>query len=288
MKIKRGDEIEPIIKAPHSLRVGTKWRLGNAVILNRRRIQHYIDLVIILTQKEMKVRYKNSFLGYLWSILHPLAFALVFFMVFKVVMRIGMENYSLFLIAGLFPWQWFSSSVNAATGVFLGNASIIKKMNFPKNVILLAVVLQDMLHFVLAMPVIVFFMVLYGKVPSLCWLYGIPVLLGIQLLMTYGVSLVVASANVFFRDIERLTTIFTMLLFYCTPIIYPETMVPERYRGLLNLNPMTPLMISWRNLFVEGTTNLDFLLTALLYGAVVYATGYWVYRRLSWKFAEVL
>src|SRR4030042_1176813 len=108
------------------------------------RIQHYIDLITILTQKEMKVRYKSTFFGYIWSIAHPLAFAFVFFMAFKVVMRIQMEGYAVFLIAGLFPWQWFSNSVNASPMVFLSNASIIKKVNFPRDIIPFAIVLQDM------------------------------------------------------------------------------------------------------------------------------------------------
>jgi lipopolysaccharide transport system permease protein len=89
------------------------------------KIQHSIDLIIVLTQKELKVKYKNSFLGYLWSIAHPLAFAFVFFLAFKIVMRVEVEDYALFLIAGLFPWQWFSNSVNASALVFLGNASIV-------------------------------------------------------------------------------------------------------------------------------------------------------------------
>lgn len=258
------------------------------MIVKNRKIQHYIDLVTVLTQKEMKVRYKSSFLGYLWSILHPLAFALVFFIVFKVVMRIRMENYTLFLIAGLFPWQWFLNSVNMSPMVFVGNASIIKKVNFPREVVLLAVVLQDMVHFVLAIPVIVFFMFIYNKVPSLSWFYGIPVLLCIQFLMTYGISLAISTVNLFFRDLERLTVIFTMFLFYCTPIIYSETMVPDKYRYLLNLNPIAPLMISWRRLFLKGTLALDSLLVSLLYGIAMYLSGYFIYRKLSWKFAEVL
>ncbi|MCJ7747978.1 MAG: ABC transporter permease, partial [Desulfobacterales bacterium] len=150
------------------------------------RIQNIIDLIVVLTQKEMKVRYKSSFLGYLWSIAHPLAFALVFFIAFKIVMKIQMEDYSLFLIAGLFPWQWFSNSVNASPMVFLSNASIIKKVNFPRDIIPFAIVLQDMIHFILSIPVIVLFLFIYQKSPSLSWFYGIPLLMVIQFLMTLG------------------------------------------------------------------------------------------------------
>lgn len=252
------------------------------------KIQHYIDLVIVLTQKEIKVRYKSSFLGYLWSIGHPLAFATVFFIAFKIVLRIQVENYALFLIAGLFPWQWFANSVNASPLLFLGNASIIKKVNFPRNIIPFTAVLQDMIHFVLSIPVIVLFMFIYHKSLSLTWLYGIPVLLSIQFVITYGVSLIVSSLNLFFRDLERLTVILMTLLFYFTPVIYPETMIPERYKPLINLNPLAPLMISWRNLFLNGTLESASLIILLAYSLMILLLGYQVYRKLSWKFAEVL
>jgi lipopolysaccharide transport system permease protein len=251
-------------------------------------VRYYIDLLIVLTQKEMKVRYKSSVLGYLWSIGHPLAFAFVFFIAFKVVMKIPMEDYALFLITGLFPWQWFSNSVNASPMVFLGNASIIKKVNFTRNIIPLTTVLQDMIHFLLSIPVIVLFLFIYHKSPSFSWLYGIPVLLGIQLLMTYGASLMVSSINLFFRDLERLTVILITLLFYFAPIIYPETMIPEEYKHLVNLNPLAPLMISWRNLFLNGTLETVPVLISFAYSLITFAIGYQIYKRLSWKFAEVL
>jgi lipopolysaccharide transport system permease protein len=250
--------------------------------------QHYIDLITVFSQKELKVRYKNSYLGYLWSIAHPLAFAFVFFIAFKVVMKIKMEDYALFLIAGLFPWQWFANSVNASPMVFLGNASIIKKVNFPRNIVPFTTVLQDMIHFILSIPVIVLFMFIYDRSLSLSWFYGIPFLLGIQFLMTYGISLIVSSINLFFRDLERLTAIFTTLLFYFTPIIYPETMIPEKYKPLINLNPLAPLMISWRNLFLKGQLESASLLICLSYSIFAFMIGFLIYRKLSWKFAEVL
>ncbi|MCC6346462.1 MAG: ABC transporter permease [Nitrospirales bacterium] len=253
-----------------------------------RNYENYRDLVIVLTQKEMKVRYKSSIFGYFWSVGHPLALAFVYFIAFKVIMKIQMEDYSLFLIAGLFPWQWFATSVNAAPVVFLGNASIIKKVNFPRSIIPLTTVLQDMIHFLLSVPVIVLFLFMYHKSPSLSWLYGIPILLVLQLLLTYGVALAVSSVSLFFRDFERLINIFITLLFYFTPIFYPETMVPKEYHHLLYANPLSPLMISWRELFLTGQLNAASLLATLFYGVIAFVGGYLVYRKLSWKFAEVL
>jgi lipopolysaccharide transport system permease protein len=252
------------------------------------KIQHSIDLIIVLTQKELKVKYKNSFLGYLWSIGHPLAFAFVFFLAFKIVMRVEVEDYALFLIAGLFPWQWFSNSVNASALAFLGNASIIKKINFSRNLIPFTLVVQDMIHFLLAIPIIVLFLFIYHKSPWFSWLYGIPILLAIQFVLTFGFSLIVSSTNLFFRDLERLTVIFTTLLFYFTPIIYPEKMIPAEYKNLINLNPLSPLMVNWRNLFLTGSLELSYLTISIGYAVVALTVGCWVYKRLSWKFAEVL
>lgn len=252
------------------------------------RLRHYLDLIIVLTQKEMKVRYKNSFFGYLWSIGNPLAFALVYWIAFKVVMKIKMLDYSLFLITGLFPWQWFSNSANASTTVFIGNASIIKKVYFPRNSVPLALVLQDMIHFLLSIPVIILFLFVYHKSPSLQWVIGLPVLLAIQLAITYGFSLILASVNLFFRDVERLVSIVLTFLFYFTPIIYSDQMVPERYRHFLVLNPLAPLMMSWRDLFLKGRLDFKYILFSSGYAVIFYSFGYWVYRKLSWKFAEVL
>ncbi len=249
---------------------------------------HYLDLVLVLTQKEMKVRYKSSVLGYLWSIANPMAFAVIFYIAFKVVMKIPMEDYALFLIAGLFPWQWFSNSVNLSSMVFLGNASIIKKVLFPRNIVVLTTVLQDMIHFILAIPVIVLFLFMYGRSPSASWCLGIPLFLMVQFLLTYGFSLAVSSTNLFFRDLERLVGICMNFLFYFTPILYPESMVPEKYRYLVNANPLAPMMMGWRELLMEGRLDWSALGASALFAGVVFAFGHWVYTRLSWRFAEVL
>ncbi len=253
-----------------------------------RKLQHLIDIILVLTQKEIKIRYKSSLLGYVWSVAHPLAFALVFFIAFGVIMKIQMENYALFLIAGLFPWQWMANSIGASPLVLWSNSPLIKKMNFPRNSIPFALVLQETFHYLMSIPVIVFFLFLYGQTPSWSWLWGIPFLLVTQYAMTYGLSLFLASVNLFFRDLERLTGIFMTFLFYFTPIIYPEKMVPANYKAFLDLNPFSPLMISWRNLFLSGTWDSSYLFLSLLYALLALILGQLTYKKLCWKFAEVL
>ena len=250
--------------------------------------KYYYDLLYILTSKHIKVRYKNNILGYFWSILQPTSMALVFYFAFKVVMRFKMENYLIHLLSCLFAWQWFSNSVGAAPGIFLGNAALIKKVSFPRNIIVLSVVLQDMIHFLLALPVYIIFMLFYDMYPTWTWLWGVPLLAIIGLCMIYGISLFIATINLFFRDMANIVAILVMSLFYFTPIIYSAQMIPEKYQYLVPLNPVAPYFISCRNLLYYNSIDIEYLSISLAYALLFLAIGTFTYKKLSWKFAEVL
>lgn len=249
---------------------------------------YYRDLLWVLVAKEFKIRYKSTLLGYAWSALNPLAFALVFFLVFRVVMRLEMENYALVLITGLFPWQWFSNSVVAANGFLLGNGTLIRKVRFPRQFLVLAGVLNDKVHFLISIPIILGFMLYHGLHPSWTWLWAVPALAALQLALTYGAALIVSTVNLFFRDCERLTGVAMMLWFYLTPVIYPVKMIPEKYRALLYVNPMAGLIVSWRTLFMEGTVPPDMLLSAAGWAAALWLAGSLVFRSAEGRFAEVV
>jgi lipopolysaccharide transport system permease protein len=254
--------------------------------------EYYRDLVVVLTQKEIKVRYKSSLLGYIWSVAHPLFLTVIFYFAFGIVMKIPksamIENYTLFLIAGLFPWQWVMNSVNIAPLLFLGNASLIKKTNFPREAVILADVVNNMVHFVLSIPVILAFMFFFGQYPTWSWIYGLPILIIIQFFLVCGLSLIIASINLFFRDLERIVNLATMALFYATPIFYHESQVPPQYQFILKYNPFSPLVISWRNLFLSGAIDWMMMLNAFISGLVIFIIGYYIFRALRWRFAEVL
>ena len=251
-------------------------------------LQYPLDLITVLVQKEFKARYKNNFLGYLWSIGNPLAFAAVFYIAFKVIMKIQMEDYPLFIITGLFPWQWFYNSISSSSVVFLRNTSLIKKVSFQRNFLPLSATINDMLHFLLSIPVILLLLLIYGRPLFLSYVYGIPLLLAIQLLLTYGLCLLFSCLTLFFRDLERLTLIFLMILFYFTPIIYPESMIPPAYHHFIYLNPQALIIVNWRHLFYDGTLVPSYLLVSLAYGIVSWLIGQAVYNKLSWKFAEIV
>lgn len=250
--------------------------------------EHLWDLVVILTQKEMKSRYKNSVLGYVWSVANPLLFAVIYYMVFGQIMKVPIENYALFLMAGLLPWHWLANSLSAAPNIFLANATLIKKVRFPRHVLVVSYILNEGIHFVLSIPVIIGLLLMEGMSLSWSWLTGIPLLLVAEFLIAYGLAVTLASLNLFFRDLERLTALLITVLFFLTPITYASAMAPDQYRSLLYANPVASLIESWRELFLHGQLSWPWIGSCYLSALGTLFIGSLVYRRVSPKFAEVI
>ena len=271
-------KVSPVkVSAVEGVRANESWR-G----------EYLRDLIIVLTEKEIKGRYKNSWLGYAWSVLNPLAFATVYYLAFGVFMRVQITDYPLFLVAGLFPWQWVSHSMSSAPNIFLANATLLKKVRFARHILVVSAVLSDGLHFLMSIPVILVFLAIYHVAPTWFWLIGVPALTGIQLIMVYGMSLLIASLNLFLRDLDRLTILFMAFLFFLTPIAYTSSMIPERYQVYMYLNPFTPLILNWQQLFLTGTLSAGGVLAAGMMAALMAIVGYLIYSKLAPKFAEVI
>lgn len=252
-----------------------------------RTVIYYRDLILVLLGKEFKLRYKNTFMGYAWSVLHPLVMALIFFNVFRFFIR-GVPDYALYLIAGLFPWQCIANTCFGANRYFLGNGSLIKKVRFQRSMLVVAGVLNELLHLAISIPVVVAFMLYYGKFPGLDWLWAVPVLLVLQAMTMMGVGLAIGTSNLFFRDLERLVTLVTQLLFYLTPIIYPIDAVPPDYSWIFYANPFAAIVICWQGLFYAGQVPAVYLGVALAWSLVLLALGAFVYRAKVWRFAEIV
>ncbi|MRS15076.1 ABC transporter permease [Enterobacteriaceae bacterium RIT691] len=246
------------------------------------------DLLVVITNKDLKVRYKSSVFGYLWSIANPLLFAMIYYFIFKLIMRVQIPNYTVFIITGLFPWQWFASSATNSLFSFIANAQIIKKTVFPRSVIPLSNVMMEGLHFLCTIPVIIVFLFIYGMKPSWDWLYGVPLIAIGQIIFTFGVALVFSTLNLFFRDLERFVSLGIMLMFYCTPILYASDMIPERFQWVITYNPLACMILSWRELFMEGTVNYEYIAILYATGALLLAIGLVVFNKLKFRFAEIL
>jgi lipopolysaccharide transport system permease protein len=255
-------------------------------------LYNYRELLYNITIREIKVRYKHSFLGYFWSIAHPLAFGLTFFFVFKMVMRFPVPDYALFLVSALFPWQAFANSLAASTAVFVANASLIKKVYFPRYCLVISIVLNDTFHLMMSFPVIILFLFFYNYNLAdpriiLCVVY-LPLNLLAQGLITFGLALSVGAINLFFRDMERLIVIFLNLLFYFTPVIYSVEMVPEKFRVFLYFNPLSLVLNNWRNMWMHFTFDWFSWALSMGIGIAIAGLGSWIYVRLNPRFSEVI
>lgn len=249
---------------------------------------YWCELISVLTRKEINVRYKSSVLGYLWSVLHPLTFGLIYFVVFREIMRVPVANYPLFILSGLFPWQWAAAAISNAPATFLANASIIRRVAFPRGALPVSLVLMEGIHFLCALPVIVLLIVCSGGLPSICWLWGIPVLWAIQSALLTGITWALAVVTPFLRDLERFTALGVMALFYATPVLYPAQMVPARWAWLLWANPFASLIAAWRDLLMKGQLSLVSLGIPLVAAVASLLAGFRVLRTLSPSMAEVL
>jgi len=252
-------------------------------------LQRDFDLLWLLTQKEITLQYKRTSLGILWSLLNPLLLALVFYIAFTIILKVQVKDFLLFLLSGLFPWTWFANSVNASTIILTSNKSLIKKFPFPKHFLLIANVLSQAVHFIFSLPIIILLVYNYERNVGTIWMVGIPLLLIIQFIITMGASLAVSVVNVYFYDFQFIVNFFLTILFWLTPVVYPFETIPETFRfWFMYINPLTPLMSSWRELFMSNSLRWNWLALSLFDGAVVFFIGLFIFFKLSKRVDEVI
>lgn len=247
-----------------------------------------IELVYVLVQKDLKVRYKSSFLGYLWALANPFAFALVYYIAFKLIMRVQMPNYSIFLLTAMFPWVWMSNSIIQATSGYRNNASLVKKIRINTRILPFANVAHELVHFCFALPVLMVFILVAGGKLYTEWLWQIPLMVFLQFAVVYPLGLLLALSNVFVRDVEYLVGIFMSMLFFLTPIVYPVSMVPEMYRSYFEWSPFAAIILNWRNVLMHGQIELLPMIYCLVLSVVLLFVASIAHRRTRYKLAELL
>ncbi|MEK6684047.1 MAG: ABC transporter permease [Nitrospirota bacterium] len=211
-------------------------------------IYRYRALIQILIIRELKARYRGTFLGFLWSFVNPLVLMAIYVLVFSIYLRMDMENYPVFLLCGILPWAWFSSGLSEATLSIIGNGSLIKKVYLPSEIFPLVSIGSNMVHYLLSIPILLIFIVSFGMEPS--WpLLLLPLIFLIQFVFTYSLALILSSLAVQFRDLLHIVPNFLMIWFFLTPIFYPMTLVPEKYRALVDFNPMAQLIMAYQDIF---------------------------------------
>lgn len=246
------------------------------------RVAHGLELLYLLVLKELRVRYKSSVLGYVWALANPFAYAFVYWLAFKYIMRVQMENYSLYLITGLFPWVWLSSGTTLATRSFQNNPSLVKKVRLPYFILPMSNVAQEMVHFVFALPVIAGFLWFAGELgPRAAWLWQVPLMIVLQFAFVYPGALILALANAYVHDVGYLVGIAFSLLFFVTPMVYPIEFVPADLQPWFALNPLYALTDAWRSVFMQGTLRLSSAGHTLAWAAGLGVVAWLLYRRLG-------
>jgi ABC-type polysaccharide/polyol phosphate export permease len=265
------------------------------VVAELRELYRYRQLVLTLTARDLKARYRGSILGFFWSLANPLLLLGVYTLVFtQFFPRPGVPAYPLFLFAGILPWTFFAGSVLEATTAVSANAGLVKKVMFPAETLPLVVVASHLVHFALAMPILLLALVIAvatGSATLTPLILLAPVYMVVQTIFVAGIALMVSSASVLFRDLRDLIANLLQLGFFLTPVLYSigSDFIAPSIRTLLRLNPMTPFVVGFQHIFVFGSAPpwIDAILM-VVYAMISILLGFAVFDRLRDTLAEVL
>jgi len=258
------------------------------------------DLIRNLVVRDLKVRYKNSVLGILWSWLNPLFMMAVYTIVFTVMQPAGNgippKRFPAFVLCALLPWNFFTSAVTQSVNVIIDNANLVKKVYFPREILPLSVVLSNLVNFGISLLVL-FPMLLILKIPITPWLLLLPVVVFLQFCFVTGIAFLLSTLNVFYRDTKAIMDVAVMAWFFVTPVFYPIDILPRSkeifgltiniHRWTRILNPMASLVAAYRDvLFYGRRVGTDFLARTAVTAIAVLIVGYFVFHKYSKVFGE--
>ena len=242
------------------------------------------------TLRTIRARYQQSLLGGLWAVFQPAATVVVFTIVFTFFIHVDTAGvpYVVFSFSAMVPWLLFSSSVTDMVESIVGNMNLVSKIYFPRQILVIAAMLARLMDFFIGFGVLIVLMFLY-QIPLFTkyWLY-LPLIIAIELALALGLGLIGSALNVFYRDIRHLIALILQLWLYATPIIYPVSVVPERFLPIYFLNPMAGAIVAYRAVLVYGTTPTDYLYLSGAAALVTLVLGFWIFKRLEYKFADVV
>lgn len=251
-------------------------------------LYNYRELLKSNVKKEIRGKYKGSFLGILWSFVNPLLMTLVYALVFPYLMRgSAYDHYTTFLVIGILPWNWFTICITQGTYIILGNAGIIKKVYFPREILPISVVTSGMVNFIISCFVIALFLIFSGI--GFCkYILFLPLIIIIQYIFTLAVVFVTSALNVFIRDLEYIVNFIIQMLFYATPILYSTDMFAgTKLEFLMNINPMAIIINSYKDImYWQNMPRIKALSVVLVCSIILCYISLLIFRKLSKGFAE--
>lgn len=273
------------------------------VSMRVRDLLRYRELLANLVRKELKVKYKNSFLGFAWSMLNPALYLVIFYIVFTQFLPSDIPYFPIYLLSGLLAWNLWSASLGGSVASLLGNANLVTKVYFPREILPLSTIGASVIHFFLQFTVLIVALLAFRYSVGPDVLILVPFALVVELLLLVGVCLIVSVLNVYFRDVQHLLELVLLAWFWMTPIVYAIWLIHEKPQlwlwRIYLLNPMTHIVLAFqRGIYGthERVTDIGrplswYLRNLTILGAlavVLIAFGWWMFRRLESRLAEEL
>jgi lipopolysaccharide transport system permease protein len=248
------------------------------------------ELIWAWTVRTIRGRYEQSFLGWFWAIVQPVATVAIFSLVFTrfVPVDTGDIPYAVFSYAAIVPWTLLASSLGDMSMSLVGNMNLVTKIYFPREALPIAAMVARFIDFLISAALMIVLMLLYRLPFFPIAVVYLPVILLIQIILILGIGLGVAALNVFYRDVDPMLRLFLQIWFYASPIIYPITMVPENLRLLYYLNPMAGIIQGYREVIFYGRMPGIELWIAAAVSVFILVLGYWFFRKVEYQFADVV
>lgn len=249
----------------------------------------YREMIVSLVRKDLRGRYKGSVLGFLWTFINPLLQLVIYTIVFSVILRAGIDKFYLFLFVALVPWIFFSSAITGGSTSIISQQDMVKKIYFPRQVLPIAYVTSSFVNMLLCFCVIFAVLLVGGTGINFKAVLYLPIIMIVEYILALGIGLLSAALTVYFRDLEYILGIVTMAWMYLTPIMYDVDMIPNEFKVIFNLNPMTPIIVAYRDiLYYKRIPELFTLYHAAILGVAILGIGSVVFSKLQRNFAEEL
>jgi len=257
--------------------------------LNLKEIWQYRDLLQLLVWRDISAKYRQSVLGLAWAVFRPLISALIFTLVFSILVKVETEvPYPIFAFSALIPWLYFSSSLAAVTSSVTGAQSLLTKVYFPRTVLPLAALGAGLVEVLIQLLIMGLFMAWYGYFPS--WrIATLPAFMGLAVVTAFAFGIWLTALNVKYRDVGMAVPFFIQIWMYLCPIVYPITLIPERFQALYSLNPMVGVVEGFRwSLLGTGTPHWTAIMISIGVVLSVLFSGLFYFRRVESRFADII
>jgi lipopolysaccharide transport system permease protein len=287
--VARGAEVVPASAPSRPIRVHVLRPVGRWVPLDLRELWDYRDLLFIFTWRDIKVRYKQTVLGAAWALIQPLLMVVVFTVIFQKLAKIPSDGvpYPLFALAALLPWQLFARSLTECSNSLLASAHLLTKVYFPRLIIPMVSIASGLVDFVIALALLAALLVAYGAAVPLQVL-TLPLFAALAVATALGFGLWFAALNIKYRDVRHVVPFVIQLWMYASPIVYPASLVPQKWRSLYALNPMVGVAEGFRwALFDRGSLDVGMLAISSGIVALTLISGIYYFRRMEHSFADV-